>query len=115
MQEHQIKEVYQEGAQALQAGEVNSAQKLFTKVLRLSPGHPDAIRQLDAVKAQIQQTSEKLYADGKQYFDANDMDRAIRIWSQILELDPSNDRINKKIEEAKIKKNTLSGIFSKMS
>jgi hypothetical protein len=43
------------------------------------------------------------------------MDRAIRIWSGILEIDPTNDKIQKKIEEAKIKKNTLKDIFSKIS
>jgi tetratricopeptide (TPR) repeat protein len=99
----------------LQSGELAQAQKQFTKVLRLSPGHPDAMRQLEAVKAEVQKSSEKMYAEGKQYFDANDMDRAIRIWSGILEIDPTNDKIQKKIEEAKIKKNTLKDIFSKIS
>jgi hypothetical protein len=42
------------------------------------------------------------------------MDKAIRVWERILEVDPSNDRALKKIEEAKIKKSTLSGIFSKI-
>jgi outer membrane protein assembly factor BamD (BamD/ComL family) len=73
------------------------------------------MRQLEVVKTEVQKSSEKLYAEGKQYFDANDMDRAIRIWSGILELDPANDKIQKKIEEAKIKKNTLKDIFSKIS
>lgn len=91
------------------------AKKELTKVLRLSPGHPDAMRQLEEVKDQVLKSSEKIYADGKKYFDANDMDQAIRIWSGILELDPANDRIQKKIEEAKIKKNTLKDIFSKIS
>ncbi|HXL72566.1 MAG TPA: hypothetical protein VN963_02975, partial [bacterium] len=115
MEEQQIGELYQEGIQLIQSGELAQAKKELTKVLRLSPGHPDAMRQLEEVKDQVQKTSEKLYMDGKQYFDANDMDRAIRIWSGILELDPTNDKIQKKIEEAKIKKNTLKDIFSKIS
>lgn len=115
MLEQQIGEFFQEGIQAQQSGDLVNAQKEFTKVLRLSPGHPESIRQLEALKLKIQQAAEKLYAEGKQYFDANDMDQAIRVWSQILELDPTNDKIQKKIEEAKIKKNTLSGIFSKIS
>ncbi len=115
MQEQQINEIYQEGVQLLQSGELAQAKKELTKVLRLSPGHPDAMRQLEEVKDQVLKSSEKIYTDGKKYFDANDMDQAIRIWSGILELDPANDRIQKKIEEAKIKKNTLKDIFSKIS
>jgi tetratricopeptide (TPR) repeat protein len=115
MEENQVQEFYDEGLQLLQSGELAQAQKQFTKVLRLSPGHPDAMRQLEAVKGEVLKSSEKMYADGKQYFDANDMDRAIRIWSGILEIDPTNDKIQKKIEEAKIKKNTLKDIFSKIS
>ncbi len=114
MEEQQIKEFYEEGVQAVQIGDLNQAQKQFNKVIRLSPGHPDAVRQLDGIKAQIQQINEKIYVEGKQYYDANDMDRAIRIWSKVFDLDPLNDKISKKIEEAKIKKNTLSGIFSKI-
>ena len=115
MQEQQILEFLQEGSRAFQSGDLASAQREFTKVIRLSPGHPEALRQLTTLKASIQQASEKLYADGKQYFDANQMDQAIRVWGQILEMDPSNERAQKRIEEAKIKKNTLSGIFSKIS
>ncbi len=115
MQEQQVSEFFQEGLRLQQAGDLAAAQKEFTKVIRLSPGHPEALQQMAALKSAIQQTSEKLYAEGKQFFDANQMDQAIRIWSQILELDPSNERAQKRIEEAKIKKNTLSGIFSKIS
>jgi twitching motility protein PilT len=115
MEEQQINELYQEGVQLIQSGELAEAKKELTKVLRLSPGHPDAMRQLEEVKDQVQKSSEKIYMEGKQYFDANDMDRAIRIWSGIFELDPTNDKIQKKIEEAKIKKNTLKDIFSKIS
>ena len=96
-------------------GDLATAQREYTKILRLSPGHPEVVRQLATLKASIQQTAEKLYTDGKQFFDLNDMDQAIRVWGRILELDPSNERAQKKIEEAKIKKNTLSGIFSKIS
>ena len=73
------------------------------------------VKQLAELKTRIQQEAEKLYNDGKQCFDQNDMDQAIRIWNKILEIEPANDRAIKKIEEAKIKKNTLSGIFSKIN
>jgi twitching motility protein PilT len=115
MQEVQIKEFYEEGALQLQAGHLLQAQKEFTKVVRLSPGHPEAMRQMEIVKQEMQKLAEKIYAEGKQHFDANDMDRAIRVWSRIFDFDPLNDKIQKKIEEAKIKKSTLSDIFSKMS
>jgi tetratricopeptide (TPR) repeat protein len=114
MLEDQINEIFQEGWRAHQAGELLSAQKEYNKVLRLSPGHPEVVRQLGALKTQVQQDSEKLYNEGKKFFDQNDMDQAVRIWEKILELDPQNERAQKKIEEAKIKKNTLSGIFSKI-
>jgi tetratricopeptide (TPR) repeat protein len=115
MLEQQINEFYQEAWNAHQSGELGKAQKEYTKALRLSPGHPEVVRQLATLKTTIEQESEKLYNDGKQYFDQNDMDRAIQIWEKILEMDPANERAQKKVEEAKIKKNTLSGIFSKIS
>ena len=115
MEEQQISEFLQDGLRSVQSGDLAAAQKEFTKVIRLSPGHPEALQHLSALKVAIQQKTEKLYAEGKQYFDANQMDPAIRIWSQILEVDPSNERAQKRIEEAKIKKTTLSGIFSKIN
>ena len=114
MLEQQIQDVFQEGVNAQQNGEFLTAQKEFSKVLRLSPGHPDAVRQLGALKAQIAQNIETLYTQGKEAFDGNDLDKAIRLWGQILELEPSNERAQKKLEEAKQKRNTLSGIFSKI-
>ncbi|HJT23380.1 MAG TPA: tetratricopeptide repeat protein, partial [bacterium] len=115
MQEQQLSEFFQEGVRYFQSGDLAAAQKEFNKVIRLSPGHPEAMQQLSAVRQAIQEAGEKLYNEGKQYFDANHMDQAIRLWSQILEMDPSNERAQKRVEEAKIKKNTLSGIFSKIS
>src|SRR5579871_2536866 len=115
MQEQQVAEFYQDALRMQQAGDLAGAQKEYTKVIRLSPGHPEALQQLSGLKATIQQATEKLYAEGKQYFDANQMDHALRLWNQILEIDPSNERALKRVEEAKIKKNTLSGIFSKIS
>jgi tetratricopeptide (TPR) repeat protein len=115
MQEEQISEFLQDGVRAYQAGELAAAQKEFTKVIRLSPGHPEALQQLAAVRETVRQESERLYNQGKEYFDANHMDQAIRLWEQILEMDPSNERAQKRIEEARIKKTTLTGIFSKIS
>jgi hypothetical protein len=43
------------------------------------------------------------------------MDHAIRTWEKILEIDPTNEKVKTRIEEAKIKKSTLTGIFSKIS
>ena len=115
MLEQQVEEFYQEGLQAQQGGNLALAQKEYLKVLRLSPGHPETMRQLNTLKIAIQQKMENLFAEGKRIFDLNQMDQAIQVWSQILELEPSNERALKRIEEAKIKKNTLSGIFSKIS
>ncbi len=115
MEEQQVEELFRQGWKAQEAGDLAAAQKEYTKVLRLSPGHPETVKQLAILKAAIQQKTEKLYNDGKVYFDQNDMDRAIRIWENILNLDPTNERAHKKIEEAKIKKSTLTGIFSKIS
>jgi tetratricopeptide (TPR) repeat protein len=114
MLEDQINEIFQDGWRAHQAGEWLAAQKEYVKVLRLSPGHPEVVRQLGAIKTQIHQECEKLYVEGKKFFDANDMDQAVRLWEKIVELDPANERAQKKIEEARLKKNTLSGIFSKI-
>lgn len=115
MLEAQINEIFQEAWKLQQSGQLVEAQKEYSKVIKLSPGHPDSMRQLATLRATIQLETEKLYAEGKQFFDQNDMDQAIRVWTKILKLDPSNDKAEKKIEEAKIKKNTLSGIFSKIS
>jgi tetratricopeptide (TPR) repeat protein len=114
MLEEQINQIFQEGWRAHQAGEWLTAQKEYSKVLRLSPGHPEVVRQLSELKTRIQQESERLYAEGKKFFDANDTDNAIQVWEKILEMDPSNEKAVKRIEEVKLKKNTLSGIFSKI-
>ncbi|MGH7738872.1 MAG: PilT/PilU family type 4a pilus ATPase, partial [bacterium] len=87
MLEQQIQDVFEEGVRLQQAGELLEAQKEFSKVLRLSPGHPDAVRQLGALKNLIAQNIETLYAEGKEAFDANDFEKAVRLWGQIVELD----------------------------
>jgi tetratricopeptide (TPR) repeat protein len=114
MLEGQIAVIFQEGWKNQQAGDLVAAQKEYTKVIKLSPGHPEAMRQLGALRAAIQQETEKLFNEGKANFDQNNMDRAIQIWERILELDPSNEKTPKRIEEAKIKKKTMSGLISKI-
>jgi len=110
MLENQMTEFYQEGMQAQQAGDLVRAQKEFTKVLRLSPGHPDVVRQMAVLKAALEQSVEQWYAKGKESFDQGKMDAAINAWNRILEIDPNNDRAKKRIEEASAKRNILNAI-----
>lgn len=114
MMEYQIQEFLQEGAQAEEAGDLGKARKAYDKIIRLSPGHPQAVQRLQELQKQIAAVAEKLYQEGKEWFDKNEMDRAVRVWKRILEMDPTNDRAKRRIEEAQAKKSVLSNILSKI-
>jgi tetratricopeptide (TPR) repeat protein len=114
MLEAQVAEAYQEGFLAQRGGDLAVALKNYNKVLRLSPGHPEAVSHLAELKATIARETESLYNDGKDLFDQNQMDAAVRVWNRILDLDPMNERARKRIEEAKTKKNLLNDIYSKI-
>jgi len=114
MLEAQIQEIYQDGLLAHRGGDMATALKQYNKVLRLSPGHPDTVQRLAELKVSIQEETERIYNEGKDQFDKNQMDAAILTWGRILELDPANERARKRIEEAKAKKNILSDIYSKI-
>jgi tetratricopeptide (TPR) repeat protein len=110
MLETQMAEFYQEGMAAQQAGDLVRAQKEFSKVLRLSPGHPDVVRQMATLKASLDQNVEQWYVQGKEHFDRGKMDAAIMAWNRILEVDPNNERARKRVEEANAKRNILNSI-----
>jgi twitching motility protein PilT len=114
MLEQQIEEIYKNGMEAMEHNELLSAQQEFNKVLKISAGHPNAVRQLDALKVKIEQLSNDYYQKGKEAFEKNEFDKAIQFWNKILEYDASNDRVKRRIEEAKNKKGLLKGIFSKI-
>ena len=114
MLEGQVNEFYQEGLLAQRSADLTGALKHYNKVLRLSPGHPDTVAHLTELKATIQEESERIYNEGKELFDKNQMDAAILVWGRILEMDPVNERARKRIEEARAKKNILSDIYSKI-
>lgn len=114
MLEAQIQEIFQDALLSHRSGDLASALKLYNKVLRLSPGHPDTVQRLAELKGSIQEEVERIYNLGKEQFDKNQMDAAILTWGRILELDPANERARKRIDEAKTKKNILSDIYSKI-
>jgi tetratricopeptide (TPR) repeat protein len=114
MLEAQIQEIFQDAMLAQRSGDLAFSLKQYNKVLRLSPGHPDTVQHLAELKASIQEETERIYNEGKDLFDKNQMDAAILSWNRILELDPANERARKRIEEAKAKKNILSDIYAKI-
>lgn len=95
----------------------NEAIKSWEKVLALDPGHEKAILNItkvnhflnyDAIvgarqqKAAGRQEAEKYYLIGLQYYNGNDYKNAIKMWEQVLEIDPDNTKARNNIRTCNI-------------
>jgi tetratricopeptide (TPR) repeat protein len=100
--------LYNDALQMYNAGRYQDAMKNLNELLALQPDHSDA-RKLqalakrrttpltDAEKARIRE----LYLAGMQHFSKDDYAKAIAEWEKILEIDPTNESVQRSILEAR--------------
>ena len=104
----QIVNRYNEALQLYNRGEYQRALTNLDEVLSLQPDHEDAQRlralanrKLTPITAPEKEQIRKLYLAGMQYFAKDEYAKAITEWEKILEIDPTNESVQRNIDEAK--------------
>jgi tetratricopeptide (TPR) repeat protein len=104
----QIVNRYNEALQLYNRGEYQRALTNLDEVLGLQPDHEDAkrlralaSRKLTPLTAAEKEQIRKLYLAGMQHFAKDEYAKAITEWEKILEIDPTNESVQRNIEEAR--------------
>jgi tetratricopeptide (TPR) repeat protein len=95
------------GLDAYQRQDYQAAMELFEKALLLEPNnatvreyHKKAIVRAFATFKTLEGSSEKMYLQGVDLYVEGKYEQAIKIWNQILEVDPYNKRVLNAVEKA---------------
>ncbi|MGD8415362.1 MAG: tetratricopeptide repeat protein, partial [Candidatus Latescibacterota bacterium] len=104
----QIVNLYSEALQLYNQGEYQRALENLDQVLRLQPDHADAKRlralanrKLTPLTADEKAQIRRYYLAGMQFFANDEYAKAIAEWNKILEIDPSNESVQRNIDEAR--------------
>ncbi len=103
-----IVNLYDESLRLYNSGKYTRAVDNLEQVIRLEPSHEEAKKLLalskrkltpltDAEKAEIRQ----LYLRGMQFFSQDDYAKAIAEWEKILAIDPTNESVQRNIDDAR--------------
>ena len=109
-----IEACYAEGQEFLKNKDYLQATYSFNKVLKLSPDHADAKRQLELAKESMKrrQELEKYYAQGLQSIDSGKYSQAVAFFEKVVCLDREFRKAREYLETAKQKEKTIAEYFS---
>jgi len=85
-----IAEKLQSAERAFQRGNYDQAGEFFRQVLSMSPRDETAKSYVQRIDQQNRQRIEELFRSGQEYFDAQDYNRALTAFEEVLELDANN-------------------------
>jgi tetratricopeptide (TPR) repeat protein len=91
---------FRSARQAESAGELFAALSEYEAALRANPEHESARRALNALRRQLWPQVEEFYEAGKRYFQDEDLHNALRLWRQVLMIDPTHARTRENVERA---------------
>jgi tetratricopeptide (TPR) repeat protein len=100
--------LYNDALRMYNQGEYQQALGNLDEVLRLQPDHEEAkrlrtqaIRKTTPLTDQEKERIRSLYLAGMQHFAKDEYAKAIEEWQKILEIDPTNESVQRNIEEAR--------------
>lgn len=100
--------LYNDALQSYNAGRYPDAMKNLNELLVLQPDHSDAKKLQALTKRRVTPLSDQekarvreLYLAGMQHFSKDEYAQAIVEWEKILEIDPTNDSVQRSIDEAR--------------
>jgi tetratricopeptide (TPR) repeat protein len=91
---------YRAGRRAAAAGDPFRALVEYGNALRVNPAHEDARAALERQRSGLRPRVDDLYEQGKRYFQDEDLHNALRVWRQVLLIDPANERTRENVERA---------------
>jgi serine/threonine protein kinase len=110
-----IEACYAEGQGFLKNKDYLQATYSFDKILKLSPDHGDAKRQLELAKEGMKrrQEMEKYYSQGLQSIDSGNYSQAVAFFEKVVCLDTDFGKAREYLETAKQKEKTIADYFSR--
>jgi tetratricopeptide (TPR) repeat protein len=91
---------YRSATRAEERGDPFRALAEYESALRLDPKHRAARRRLQALRTELVPRIEELYETGKRYFQEDDLRNALRVWRQVLLIDPRHERTRENVDRA---------------
>jgi tetratricopeptide (TPR) repeat protein len=100
-EEEAIAEGHLRSAQEAEAaGDLFRALADYEAVLRINPSNPAARRARDELRNTLEPQIPTLYEEGKRYFQDEDLHNALRVWRQMLLIDPDDNRTRENVARA---------------
>jgi tetratricopeptide (TPR) repeat protein len=88
------------GQDAEASGELFRALAEYDAALRVDPKHGAARRARDQLRARLEPQIPWLYEEGKRYFQDEDLHNALRVWRNVLLIDPDDARTRENVDRA---------------
>ena len=85
---------------ARSGGEPFDAVTEYLAALSIDPEHAASRRALDELRGELEPSVEKLYVWGKRYFQEQDLHNALRVWRQVLLIDPNHQNTLENVQRA---------------
>ncbi len=88
---------YNLGKKLLDHGEVGKSIEILS---RIEPSYEDTGQLLSLARARMKSQAETLYRDGVKHFINEDLEKAIKTWKRVLELNPDHPKARQDMENA---------------
>jgi tetratricopeptide (TPR) repeat protein len=108
--------LYNDALTKYNGGNYQGAMTDLRELLTLQPDHADAKKLMTLTKRRTTPLTDaetsrvrELYLAGMQYFSKDQYAQAIAEWEKILEIDPTNESVQRSIEEARARLHKVEG------
>jgi tetratricopeptide (TPR) repeat protein len=91
---------YRAARAARDQGDDFRALQEYEAALRVNREHASARRERDQLRGELSPQVEELYEIGIRYFQDEDLHHALRVWRQVLLIDPKHDRTRENVARA---------------
>ncbi len=97
--EEQVRKLVAEGRQEFQRGNYSSALQILSDALVLAPEDPQLNEEINTLANRIK--IQQYIQEALQYYDMGELQQALSLFEEALEMDPSNERLKMYIERTK--------------
>ncbi len=91
---------YRAARRVARSGDPFAAIAQYTEALRINKSHAAAREELEQLRAELRPRVEDLYEQGKRYFQDEDLHNALRVWRNVLLIEPGNERTLENVDRA---------------
>ncbi len=91
---------YRAARRDARAGDPFGAIAEYAEALRINKSHVAAREELAALRAELRPKIDELYEQGKRYFQDEDLHNALRVWRNVLLIDPGHERTLENVDRA---------------